>query len=444
MALEKLGRNTAVLTVSALVMRLTGMLWQVWLAGQIGAAGIGLFQLVMSVGFLFVTVAVSGIRFTVTRLLSEELGLGREGSVDAVVGRAGVYALVFGFLAMAGLYFGAEQIARSWIGDGRTVLSLRLLALGLPAGGVSSLLGGYFTAVGRVWKTAAEQFAEQLVRMVLSAAALRWAAGRELGLVCAAVVGAGTAADIAGGLAMLTLYAFDRRRYARSPVRGGALTARMLKLAFPLALSAYARSALGTFRQMLVPRGLRLSGLDGEAALAGYGVINGMAMPVLTFLTCLPAAVAELLVPELTALQVRGETARLRATAERLLRLTLGFSMAAGAFFYVTAGALGALIYRSAESAKYIRLFAPMVPLIYTDIVTDGCLKGLGQMMRSMAYNVAEAALGLVLVWLLLPGWGLAGYAFVLYVCEVFNFALSLHRLRVVTGCRVLPLGRDK
>jgi stage V sporulation protein B len=157
-----------------------------------------------------------------------------------------------------------------------------------------------------------------------------------------------------------------------------------------------------------------------------------MAMPVLTFLTCLPAAVAELLVPELTALQVRRETARLRATAERLLRLTLGFSMLAGAFFYVTADALGALIYRSAESAKYIRLFAPMVPLIYTDIVTDGCLKGLGEMMRSMAYNIAEAALGLVLVRALLPRWALGGYIATMYIGELFNFALSLGRLKKV------------
>ena len=46
-------RNTALLTAAALVMRAVGMLWQVWLAGRIGPAGIGLFGLVMSVGFLF-------------------------------------------------------------------------------------------------------------------------------------------------------------------------------------------------------------------------------------------------------------------------------------------------------------------------------------------------------------------------------------------------------
>ena len=79
-----------------------------------------------------------------------------------------------------------------------------------------------------------------------------------------------------------------------------------------------------------------------------------------------------------------------------------------------------------------LRLLAPMVPFLYTDIVTDGCLKGLGQMMASMAFNIAEAALGLVLVWALLPRWALTGYLVTLYICEVFNFTLSLLRLRQI------------
>ena len=112
-----------------------------------------------------------------------------------------------------------------------------------------------------------------------------------------------------------------------------------------------------------------------------------------------------------------------------LLRRTFLLSLAAGAVFFVAADLLGGVLYHDAACARFLRLLAPMVPLIYTDIVTDGCLKGLGEMMRSMAYNIAEAALGLVLVWALLPRWALGGYIFTLYVCELFNFALSLRRL---------------
>ena len=71
--------NTALMTAASLLMRCIAMGFQGYLAGRIGAAGIGLYQLVMSVEMLATTFAVSGIRFAVTRLVSEELGFKRHG-----------------------------------------------------------------------------------------------------------------------------------------------------------------------------------------------------------------------------------------------------------------------------------------------------------------------------------------------------------------------------
>lgn len=434
---EDLWKNTAVLTASALLMRLLGMVWQAWLARRLGAAAMGLWQLMGSVGFLFATAAVAGIRYTSTRLLAQELGSGRPGSVAAVIRRGELYALFFGFAAMAALYAGAGIVARRWIGDERTVLPLRLLALSLPSEGITGLLSGYFIAVGRVWKTSAEQLVRQLLRMGFTAAVLGTAAAGDEISLCAAAAFAGSAAEIAGTLLLLGIYALDRRRFALSGPAGPRLTARMLGTAFPLALSALARSALGTCRQMLVPWGLRSSGLSRTSALAGVGVINGMALPLLTFPACLPGAVAELLVPALTRAQAAGQTAALRRQVERMLRYTLLFSTLASVVFYAGAEILGALVYRSRETAVFLRILAPMVPLIYTDIITDGCLKGLGEMLRSMTYNAAEGLLGLALVWALLPRWALTGYIVTLYACEIFNFSLSLGRLKKVTGCRI-------
>ena len=283
-----------------------------------------------------------------------------------------------------------------------------------------------------MWKTALAQFFAQLLRMGLSMLFLTGYGRGDLAGVCAALSMAGTAAEIALSFALAVLYLADRKRFCPAGECGTALTPRMLRIALPLASSAYARSALNTFRQLLVPRGLRLSGLSAESALAGYGVINGMAMPVLLLPSCLPLSVAELLVPALTEMQVAGERERVRRSVREMLGKTFLLSLCAAAVFFVFARPLGMLLYGSAEAARFLRLLAPMVPFLYTDIVTDGCLKGLGQMMASMAFNIAEAALGLVLVWALLPRWALTGYLVTLYLCELFNFTLSLLRLRKV------------
>lgn len=429
---SNLARNTALLTASTLVMRLLGLMYQVWLAGRIGGAGIGLFQLVLSAGMLFSTLAVSGIRFATTRLLSEEAGLGRSGSSAAVLRRALLYAGFFGFASGLTLWFAAEPIGFLWVRDARTVRSLALFALSMPAVSFSSVFCGYFTAVGRIWKTAAEQFCEQLGRIALTALFLAHVPGGDLERCCSAVILAGVVIDYLGLLALWLLCRFDQKRHITAAQSCHGLTPRLLHIALPLAAAAYARSALNTFRQLLVPQCLRRSGLSANAALTGYGVIGGMAMPLILFPTAVLTALAELLVPDLTARQMAGNLAALRRRVWRMLGLSLGFSLFFSVFFFVSADWLGWLVYKDRGCALYIRLLAPLLPFLYTDIVTDGCLKGLGQMMSSMAYNIAEAALGLLLVELLVPRWGLAGYMAVLYVCEIFNFTLSLHRLWIV------------
>ena len=49
-----------------------------------------------------------------------------------------------------------------------------------------------------------------------------------------------------------------------------------------------------------------------------------------------------------------------------------------------------------------------------------------------MTFNIAEAVLGLALTWTLLPKYALTGYILTLYICEIFNFSLSIGRLRKV------------
>ena len=65
-------------------------------------------------------------------------------------------------------------------------------------------------------------------------------------------------ADILSLGLMFAVYLHDRRAHYGEACRGTRLTARMLKIALPLAVSAYARSALTTLQNLLVPRGASL------------------------------------------------------------------------------------------------------------------------------------------------------------------------------------------
>ena len=166
-----------------------------------------------------------------------------------------------------------------------------------------------------------------------------------------------------------------------------------------------------------------------------------MALPVVLFPSCVMLAAAELIVPKLTAQQVRSENDDIRDTAERTLRYGFAFSAVCAALMLALGDGLGAALYNSVEAGKYIRLFALIVPVMYLDMLTDGCLKGLGEMMFCMYVNIADAGVSALMVRLLLPRWGITAYIVTICFTEIFNFALSLHRLRKRSGLRLRSLG---
>ena len=430
--LKRLFKNTAVLTASGIIMRCVGLSYQVWLAGRVGSAGIGLFQLIATVNSLCATFAISGIRFTSTRLCSEELGLGRPGGAAKAVENCCLYAAFFGAAAFAVMFFGAEKIGFLWIGDARTVLSLRTLSLSMPMLALASVFSGYFIASGKVLRAAVIQILEQLINIGCAILFLSRVESGNLEGCCAAISRSNLIADGCSLAMSFAVYLISKPKGTAIP---NGLGGRQLKIALPLAFSAYARVSLTSLENLLIPRKLRTSGMSADAALSGYGIITGMVFPVITFPSCILSAAAELSISELTASQVQGDMKKVRSTVGALLRLTLIFSLAVAAFMWLFSAELGITVYKSLEAGRYIRLFALLVPIMYMDIVTDGCLKGLGQMLNSMCYNICEAALGVLFVIILVPEYGLGGYIFVLFFCECFNFTLSMRRLWKV--CRV-------
>jgi len=432
--------NTALLTFSSLLMSCIGMAFQVWLVGRIGSAGIGLYQLVCSVTNLCATFAISGIRFATTRLVSEELGDNKPGGVNSAMRRCTAYGSVFGFAAMAILWALAEPLGFLWIGDARTVMSLRLSALSMPCIALCASISGYFTACGRVWKPTVVHLIEQLLGIGLVALFLQLTPLTDIERCCAAVTFGRLIADVISLLLMYLAYFLDRRRHYGPGLSGPALTSRMLKIALPLAVSAYARSALSTLQHLLVPKGLKSAGYSADGALAGYGTIQGMVLPIIFFPSCIMAAVAELIVPELTEAQVRHDRRSIHRSTRELVSLSLIFSVSVALFMFIFAHKLGLAVYKSADAGHYIRILAPLIPIMYTDMTLDGCLKGLGQQVWSMGINIIDALLGLLLVWWLLPLHALKAYIAIIYITELVNFVLSAKRLiKVLRGLPAEP-----
>ena len=97
---------------------------------------------------------------------------------------------------------------------------------------------------------------------------------------------------------------------------------------------------------------------------------------------------------------------------------------------------VGRVLFASEDAGRFIFYLAPVVPVMFLDHITDAALKGIGEQVAVMWINIADSALTVLLILVLLPRFGIVGYILMIALTEVFNFALSLARLAQKTGYR--------
>ena len=254
--------NALLLTFVELLLRGVTMLFQRVLVAKIGAAGLGLLQLVLTVGGFAMTLGLAGLRVTAMYLCAEEYGKGSLSGMQCAIRCCLKTGTVISALAGLGLFFLSDYAAKTWIGDARAAGALRLLAIFLPVSCLCAILSGFFTACDRVRELAKVETIERLAGLALTAALLRLYAGQDAGKVCCAMVLGSSIACLGSTLYQLHLL---RRTFSGCRETGGGrdMTHRMVRLCVPLALSAYLRSGLVTLEQFLIPWGLARAGGSG-------------------------------------------------------------------------------------------------------------------------------------------------------------------------------------
>ena len=426
--------NAGMLSCVNVLIRLILVSFNAYVSGKVGAEGMGLLTLVMSVYGLSVTVASSGVNLAAVRLTAESQAKGE--SPRAVVCGCLLYSLLFGVFAGVSLFALSAPVGRYLLGDVRTVPSLRVLAMSLPAISLSSALCGYFTGVRKIYKNVLISVAEQSVKITLTAALLLLIAPAGIEYACLAVVGGSAVAEGISLLGGFLLYLTDKYRRQPKAVSRPAFR-EVFSTAFPVAVGSYARQGLLTAEHLAIPWGLRQSGASASAALASYGVLHGMVFPLVLFPSAVLGAFSGLLIPEFAQAQEKKDRTRICAMAEKVLRTSLLFSLGVAGIFLSFSHEIGSMMYPGTDAGTQLALVAPLIPVMYLDSSVDAMLKGLGEQVHCMKINIADSAVSLVLIPLLLPRFGLMGYIAVLYVCELLNAALSISRLLAVTGIAV-------
>ncbi len=139
-----------------------------------------------------------------------------------------------------------------------------------------------------------------------------------------------------------------------------------------------------------------------QTALSVYGVLNGMALPLILFPCAITNAVSVMLLPSVAEHQALGNYDNIRLCIQKTICycLILGFLFTFGFFFL--ADFLGLFLFKNELASTFIRTLSFICPCLYLSSTLSGILNGLGAVNQTLLLNIMGLGVRLFFVFFLM------------------------------------------
>ena len=372
-----------------------------------------------------------GINLAVTRVISEELALDNPKGILKIMKRCIYITLITSITTSLILYCNTDFIIDKCLHNKVTPYVIYLICLALPLISMSSAIAGYFAGVRRIYKNAIGQFIEHVAKVIVTAIILMHYLPNGLNFSCFALILGDMLSEVISFIYIYIIYTLDKRRYKKyfEIKKKNDYTYKIIRISLPIAITSYIRSGLTTLKQLIIPSSLEKSGINCAESLAKYGIINGMALPIIMFPDILVKSFASLLIPEFSRYNAKNDYKRIKQVTNILLLSILTISFLLTFVLFIFSNQLGKIIYKDISIGFYIKILSPLAIFIYVDTVVDSVLRGLDAQVGVMIVNIFDLVISSSFIYFLVPKLGLIGYIISIYISEVLNFTISLFQL---------------
>ncbi len=427
--------GTALLTGVGLVSQGVGFFYRIALSRMIGAEVMGLYQLIMPVYSVLLSLTAIGLTAAASTLSSTYHALGNRRAAGMALGECVRIFLLLMALMAGVVCLLSDPISVHLLGDARTRTGLLLLLPCVGLTGIENLHKHYFYGSGAVEKPAASELLEQFIRtgavLGLLAAFLPQSGEKTVGLI---VLGMVICEVFSAGL--LTLF-YQREKRRGQPGPGEEkrrLRGKIWAIAAPISLTAVAGNLMGAVNSVLIPQRLVAGGMTAEEAMAQFGVLCGMTLPMLMLPTAFLGALGLVLVPNMAERAALGDRKGIRAEIGRASAAAGAVSLPAMALMAAMGPELGRLLFREERVGEFILPLAAAVVLDCYRTVFACALNGIGEQQTTAKISIFCGGVQLMFTALTVKTWGLGGYVAGFVLSDLLGAVLTVTAVKRKTG----------
>lgn len=431
--------GTIVLTLTGLVSRLIGFFYRIYLARIFGEEGMGIYQLIGPVLSLSFSLTAAGYQTAISKLVAESTARQKKGTFRPLIAALSI-SLPLSLLCNLIVYTFSEEIAVHLLQEQRTASMLRILSFSIPFAAVHACINGYFYGIKKTGVPAATQLVEQCIRVgcVYFFSSYALAKGAELTINVAVL---GLAIGEAGSMlvsvaAMYIAVCRPKLSPAFSPAplmsttkhmsSHSGIYAPLLAMVLPLTANRIVLNMLQSVEAVSIPAKLRLYGYDTATALSVYGVLTGMAMPLIFFPNALTSSISVLLLPMISEAYALGDMEKVKKYTLQTVKFCTLMGFACMSVFLLSGKWVGSNLFKSELAGHFIVTLSFLCPFLYLDTTLSSILQGLGMAGHIFVMNVLSLLLRLGFVFHAVPSFGITGYLWGILASQIVLSILYL------------------
>lgn len=386
-------RSALTVTTLGVLTRGLSFLFRIYLSRKIGAESLGIYQISLSVFFLFATLS-SGLPLTLSRKTAEMHAIGKNSGEKSLISAT----LLIGLIVSGGvvvIFYLLSQNLTFLFSDTRCIPLFLILLPSCISTAIYGIVRGWFWGRKRYEVFALTEFFECVVRILLGVLFIS-------GIINGIDGATGTAlsftlSDYLCTIAIIGLFF----------IFGGRLNKpygykKIVKTALPLTAVRLYNSLINSLVAIIVPAMLISSGATQSEAMIDYGRVMGMALPLILSPSMLTGALNTVLVPEIASLKARGDNENLARKTLGSLGIAVFCALAFLSIFIPLGEKIGILFYEDKIAGSYVSNSAIIMVSIVLNGVTSTIMDSLGLEVKTMK-NFIIGSLFLVISLLALP-----------------------------------------
>ena len=430
-------RDVLLLTGTGLLSQGVGFVYRILLTRVSGAEIMGLYQLILPVYSVLLSLTAVGLYTGVSNLSARYQGLGNRRAIHQVRGQAVRLFLGLAALPCVLLILLSDGVSVCLLNDARTRLGLMLLVPCLLLTGVENLQKHFFYGTGRVLPAAVTELLEQLLRSALVLALLwRLRPATAEGAVGTIVLGMALC-EICAALTQTVLFRLSLgapRRLEGAALPSKVLRGELLSIALPLGAAALLGNLISSANAVLLPRLLVRGGMTQSEAVSAYGVTFGMTFPMLMLPTAFLSALGLVLTPKLFRAAALGRRRTVRTLIQRAVGASNCILIPALALLGTLGPGIGEALYREPSVGDQMPLLAAGLLFTCWSSLLSCVLTGLDRQGTAARIALVCDGLQLLATCLTVEPFGLRGYGWSFTLCALLGAGLSWRAVVRETG----------